>query len=385
MRATFDTEKRTKPRAPAAHDSPAARAAPAEKSLGARSGLPFFLREGLGGGASAAPPSLQAKLIVGESGDEYEREADRAAQLAASAQSFPDSLQQGRSAGAAGSDELLLQPKLQSNGRAPAKGLDTVVGPAGSGSSLPATVRHRVEPLLGVDLGDVRVHTDAAAHASARRLEAKAFTHQNHIWLGPHQSADDVELMAHELTHVVQQTGSDAPPQTLQRQAADEADGEAVQRRLQQRIDEALDERPRARREPADAHAASATRAAEPATPAPSTQDPEARQAARDVDRSAVRERARELHDEAQPNVDRAAEQRPHVEQAAQATIQSIERPPGQQGEGAAAQQGAGAAAQQQQAPAAQQQQAQGAGGGAAAGAGRQAAAALQQAAGAAE
>src|SRR5687768_3019969 len=147
MRATFDTEKRTKPRAPSARHSPSARAAPAEKSVGARSGLPFFLREGLGGGASAAPPALQAKLIVGESGDEYEREADRAAQLAASAQSFPDSLQQGRHAGVEGSDDFLLQPKLQSNGRAPAKALDTVVGAAGSGSSLPTTVRHKVEPL----------------------------------------------------------------------------------------------------------------------------------------------------------------------------------------------------------------------------------------------
>jgi len=73
------------------------------------------------------------------------------------------------------------------------------------GSPLSRQIEARVGSLLGVDLGHVKVHDDQAANVAALFMNAKAFTHQNHIYLGKGQSANDMRLMAHEVTHVVQQ------------------------------------------------------------------------------------------------------------------------------------------------------------------------------------
>jgi hypothetical protein len=77
--------------------------------------------------------------------------------------------------------------------------------PGSGGAPVPTSVRSRVEPVVGHDLGHVTVHSDHAAHDAAASLKARAFTHQDHIWLGRGQSPHDTRLMAHELTHVVQQ------------------------------------------------------------------------------------------------------------------------------------------------------------------------------------
>ncbi len=75
----------------------------------------------------------------------------------------------------------------------------------GSGDELLPSVRDRLEANLGVDLEGVRVHTDSNAQAASQALRAKAFTYRNHIFLGPGQSPQDVALLAHESTHVLQQ------------------------------------------------------------------------------------------------------------------------------------------------------------------------------------
>ncbi|MCP4335651.1 MAG: DUF4157 domain-containing protein [Gammaproteobacteria bacterium] len=69
------------------------------------------------------------------------------------------------------------------------------------------SVRSRVEPVLGADLSAVRVHSGASAQDASQSLNARAFTNQNNIFLGANQSSSDLSLMAHEATHVVQQTG----------------------------------------------------------------------------------------------------------------------------------------------------------------------------------
>ncbi|MFH7319093.1 DUF4157 domain-containing protein [Desulfurivibrio sp. D14AmB] len=77
------------------------------------------------------------------------------------------------------------------------------------GKPVPGQVRDKAEAVLGRDLSRVRVHQNQAAQDAARQINARAFTHSNHIYLGRGQSANDTKLMAHELTHVVQQTGGD--------------------------------------------------------------------------------------------------------------------------------------------------------------------------------
>jgi len=75
----------------------------------------------------------------------------------------------------------------------------------GPGRSLSSSVRRRLESNLGANLSQVRVHESPAATRAAASLQARAFTHGRDIFLGPGASGNDVRLMAHEVTHVVQQ------------------------------------------------------------------------------------------------------------------------------------------------------------------------------------
>lgn len=152
---------------------------------GAASGLPFFLRH-----------RVQAKPPVGSSGDSLEHEADR---VAASAS------QQGSAVAASKSANHLVQAK-PTNGATQTSFSPPVALNNSVGSPLSTNVRAHVEPVLGTDLSHVRVHSDLASYQSAHALGAKAFTHQNHIWMGANQSPEDVGLMAHESAHVVQQS-----------------------------------------------------------------------------------------------------------------------------------------------------------------------------------
>ncbi|GAA1847170.1 DUF4157 domain-containing protein [Agromyces salentinus] len=78
-----------------------------------------------------------------------------------------------------------------------------------SGSPLEPAVRTDMESRLGQDFGDVRVHTDAAAHDSAKSVGANAYTVGSNVVFqrdayDPGSLAGQTTL-AHELTHVVQQ------------------------------------------------------------------------------------------------------------------------------------------------------------------------------------
>ncbi|HEU4557927.1 MAG TPA: DUF4157 domain-containing protein [Longimicrobium sp.] len=77
----------------------------------------------------------------------------------------------------------------------------------GPGAPLSPRVRDVLEPRFGADLGDVRVHGDKAAQDAAAALGARAFALGSEIWVGPGESDEDVELMAHEVAHVVQGGG----------------------------------------------------------------------------------------------------------------------------------------------------------------------------------
>lgn len=85
------------------------------------------------------------------------------------------------------------------------------------GARLSAPLRERLAPLLGSDFAAVRLHHDAAADAAARAVGARAFTVGQHIHFAageyrPH-TRDGLHLLAHELSHTVQQAG--APPLAL--------------------------------------------------------------------------------------------------------------------------------------------------------------------------
>lgn len=78
-----------------------------------------------------------------------------------------------------------------------------------SGQPLPSAMRAFMEPRFGQDFSHVQVHADARAAASARALEASAYTVGSHVVFGPGEfhpeSGSGQQLLAHELAHVVQQ------------------------------------------------------------------------------------------------------------------------------------------------------------------------------------
>ncbi|OLE29376.1 MAG: hypothetical protein AUG44_04410 [Actinobacteria bacterium 13_1_20CM_3_71_11] len=79
---------------------------------------------------------------------------------------------------------------------------------AGGGEPLPAPVRDRLETRLDQPLGDVRLHRGPAAAAAVDRVDARAATIGQHIFLG--SAEPDHQLLAHEAVHTIQQAGVDA-------------------------------------------------------------------------------------------------------------------------------------------------------------------------------
>ncbi|MFJ6054616.1 DUF4157 domain-containing protein [Streptomyces sp. NPDC092307] len=82
----------------------------------------------------------------------------------------------------------------------------------GAGLPLPRGLRERMEQRLGADLATVRTHEGTAADTSAQALSADAYTTGEHIvFSSSHAPAADPELLAHELTHVLQQRRGPVP------------------------------------------------------------------------------------------------------------------------------------------------------------------------------
>jgi hypothetical protein len=84
------------------------------------------------------------------------------------------------------------------------------------GQPLPASERAFFEPRFGRDFADVRLHSGPAASDLARSVQARAFTLGNSVVFGAGQyapgSSSGRQLLAHELTHVVQQGGAGKAP-----------------------------------------------------------------------------------------------------------------------------------------------------------------------------
>jgi len=76
------------------------------------------------------------------------------------------------------------------------------------GSPLPDEVQSFMEPRFGANFSQVRVHTGGDAVQMNQELSAQAFTHGSHIYYGAGKTPAKDKLTGHELTHVIQQTGS---------------------------------------------------------------------------------------------------------------------------------------------------------------------------------
>lgn len=160
---------------------------------------------------------VQTKLAVGSPDDAHEREADaiadqiagRGAAATAATRAAPDTVQRecAECPGEAGAKDVARPP----GGAATSAGTAGVELPKGGGDALSASVRREMEGAFGHDFARVRVHTDARAAQLNRQLGAQAFTHGADIYFDrgtfDPASTQGKHLLAHELAHVVQQTG----------------------------------------------------------------------------------------------------------------------------------------------------------------------------------
>ncbi len=197
--------------------------------------------------------SIQTKLTVGEPGDKYEQEADS---MARSVMSMPDSaLQRQTSSGKqiqtselglaqrmiqnsiprasnqvqkltplGGSIQKKVQAQLiqRASNRSfqPGGNIESQLNSSqGTGNPLSEQVRAYMEPRFGTDFSQVRVHTGESAVQMNQELGAQAFTHGSDVYFGAGKSPGNNELTAHELTHVVQQTGAVQPKYNVEQQS----------------------------------------------------------------------------------------------------------------------------------------------------------------------
>lgn len=138
---------------------------------------------------------VQAKMLLGPVSDPYEQEADQVARRIAQGQ--PHRVQR-RVAGEGGTAVPLEVESAISSAR-------------GGGRPLPGGLQQQMGQTFNTDFSGVRVHTDAQADGLNQSLQARAFTTGQHIFFrrGEYSpgSAQGRQILAHELTHVVQQNG----------------------------------------------------------------------------------------------------------------------------------------------------------------------------------
>ncbi|MFZ0544806.1 MAG: DUF4157 domain-containing protein [Candidatus Promineifilaceae bacterium] len=177
---------------------------------------------------------IQFSLNVNKPDDKYEQEANRVAERV---MRMPESAVQrktcacGKPAGPDGLCDYCRRKKQQALQRK-SSGIGGQTTPPAvhqvlqqPGRPLESSTRSFMEARFGQNFGGVRVHTDEKAAESAESLNAAAYTVGQDIVFGAGRYApgniESHRLLAHELTHVVQQTGmaqNQPSPQFIQRQ-----------------------------------------------------------------------------------------------------------------------------------------------------------------------
>jgi len=172
---------------------------------------------------------IQAKMAISSPGDLAEREADRVADHIMRAHAgIPANSPCACAEGGEMCEECQKQPLVvarKSSEHKQTDALHPILDPVlrSPGQPLDAETRALFERRFGEDLGRVRVHADLAAGESARAIDAHAYTAGSHVVFAPGkfnpQGRDGQWLLAHELTHVVQNSGdARAGAAVLQRQ-----------------------------------------------------------------------------------------------------------------------------------------------------------------------
>jgi hypothetical protein len=173
---------------------------------------------------------IQAKLSIGEPNDKYEKEADDTAskvvqQINSPTQDKPVQKQESMEEDEELQMKSLVQRRGNLDGGEASTDLESSIQSArGSGQSLDSNLQSKMGRAMGADFSGVKVHTDSQSDQLNKSIQAKAFTTGQDVFF--RQGAYDPsskggqELIAHELTHVVQQNAGTIqmkPISTIQR------------------------------------------------------------------------------------------------------------------------------------------------------------------------
>jgi Domain of unknown function (DUF4157) len=162
---------------------------------------------------------IQAKLTIGQPNDQYEQEADRVAhQVVNQIRIQPIQRQE-----IAEDEEVRMKPIVQrqsdTNSAATPELETSIQRLRGNGQNLSSSIREPMEQAFGADFSGVKVHTNVQSDQMNRSIQAKAFTTGKDIFFrqGAYNpgNLEGQKLLAHELTHVIQQGGGTA--HTMQR------------------------------------------------------------------------------------------------------------------------------------------------------------------------
>lgn len=191
---------------------------------------PFFAsNESVGSEAFFSPTNplsnsshIQAKLEVGQPDDKYEQEADSVAdkvvqRLSKSSTADDPSVADGKSdttiqrkcAACEAEGENIQRKSSNTEGGTPSNIESQLNSSKGGGSPLPDNTRTSMESAMGADFSNVRVHTGSNAMQMSQDLNAQAFTHGSDVYFNAGKynpsGTEGSHLLAHELTHTVQQ------------------------------------------------------------------------------------------------------------------------------------------------------------------------------------
>jgi outer membrane protein OmpA-like peptidoglycan-associated protein len=166
---------------------------------------------------------LQTKLTIGQPNDKYEQEADEMADKVVQRLANPSvqtkcahceeeekkNAVQRKCAECEKEEELHTKAESSSTSIASPHVESSLNASKASGNPLPANTKSQMENSFGADFSNVRLHTDNRAAEMNQHLNAQAFTHGSDIYFNSGKydtnSTGGKHLLAHELTHVVQQ------------------------------------------------------------------------------------------------------------------------------------------------------------------------------------
>jgi Domain of unknown function (DUF4157) len=167
---------------------------------------------------------IQPALIISSTHDPAEHEADR---VARHVMQMPAPNVGKSSSSALRRSPLIAQRKARGSGQSPMTApaaVDARIRAAASGGFvLPPKVRMYLEPRFRADFSGVRIHNDAQSAQLSTAIGARAFAYGRHVFFNQGQynpdSAEGMELIAHELTHTIQQGAAEQGNANVHRKA----------------------------------------------------------------------------------------------------------------------------------------------------------------------